>query len=369
MRFRISSGASGPPGRSRVLSVVTLGAVIAGTALVAAGASSATVAAKVSPSSVKLAYIYEGTAEDFSIEMNYGAEWAAQKTGITLYDAAPASVGDTTTQVSDFESAESTSKNGIALETLFPNLFVSAANTAVASGIPVIAVDTPPLPGENITTFIGNSNTQLGVALADQILPKIPKKSKGTIVIGTDTPGLIVLVLRNKGFEKTVHAARPGVKFVSFDSTQAPATNLAAWTAAVQAHPHALAFVGPGSQDATSMAEIERTTHKHYLVGADDLDPVALQGIKDGLVQCLISPEHWLKGYIAIHLLAEHAINGTPIPKGWWNPGFLVVNKSNIKEILARQKTAATRAAWFKKEADYELAHPSKYIKPLADAN
>ena len=65
---------------------------------------------------------------------------------------------------------------------------------------------------------------------------------------------------------------------MNFDSTQVPNTNLAAWQSAVNAHPNAVAYVGPGSQDAASMAEIEQHSGKHYLVGADDLDPTALQG-------------------------------------------------------------------------------------------
>src|SRR5262249_28447891 len=101
----------------------------------------------------------------------------------------------------------------------------------------------------------------------------------------------------------------------------------------------------------------------------DDLDPVALQGVKQGYVFALVSPEHWLKGYIAMKLLAKHAQTGAPLPKGWWNPGFRVVNKANINAILARQKNAATRYAFFKAVAANQLAHPSRYIKPLSKIN
>ena len=86
----------------------------------------------------------------------------------------------------------------------------------------------------------------------------------------------------------------------------------------------------------------------------------------NGLVTALVSPEHWLKGYIAIDLLAQHALTGKALPAGWWNPGFLVVNSANIKEIQARQATAASRLAWFKKEVTAELANPSKYLKPMS---
>ncbi len=160
--------------------------------------------------------------------------------------------------------------------------------------------------------------------------------------------------------------AQPGITFINFDSTQEPSSNYAAWSSAVQAHPHAIAYVGPGSQDSASLYEIEKKTGQHYLVGADDLDPNSLAGVAQGYVQALVSPEHWLKGYIAVSLLAEHTLKGTKLPTGWWDPGALVVNSSNIEQILARQKDAATRLAYFKKEVDAELADPGKYLKPMS---
>lgn len=368
MRLTDATGARGRLARHRLLTGVIGSAVILGSALASVTVGTTSASAKVKPSSVHLAFLYAGAAEDFAEEMYLGAEAAAKNTGISLTSLAPDTPVDATAQVSEFTSAESTSKDGIALETLVPGSFAQPLTQAGEAHIPLVEVDTY-IPNKYVKFYVGNSNTTLGIALANALLPKIPANATGSIVIGTDTPGLPPLVARNNGFTKRIHQERPKITFVNFDSTQAPATNLAAWQAAVTANPDALAYVGPGSQDATSMADIERTTHTHYLVGADDLDPVALQGIKSGLVQVLISPEHWLKGYIAVHILAEHALTGAKIPSGWWNPGYLVVNKKNINEILARQKSPATRAAWFKKEVNYELAHPSKYIKPLADIN
>jgi ribose transport system substrate-binding protein len=298
--------------------------------------------------------------------MALGTAAAARATGVSLTNTAP-STASGSQQLSLFQSATATSKNGIALATLFPDLFVHPLNTAEQDGIPLIAVDTPPPAGTKVGLFIGNDNVQLGEALAKALLRKIKPGTKGQIVIGTDTPGLPVLTARNEGFEKAIKAARPGITFVNFNSTQAPTTNFSAWQSAVSAHPDAVAYVGPGSQDAASLAQIERRTGKHYLVGADDLDPTALAGVADGDVTALVSPEHWLKGYLAIALLAQHATTGKPLPAGWWNPGYLVVDSKNIAAIAARQKDAASRAVWFRKEVSAELANPGKYLEPMPD--
>jgi ribose transport system substrate-binding protein len=294
-----------------------------------------------SAAKVHIAFVYDTTAENFAQEMSLGAAAAAKATGISLTNTAPPTASGSQ-QVQLFQAAMQSAKNGIALATLFPDLFIRPFKQAESAGIPTIAVDAPPVAGSGVTLFIGNDNLYLGVQLADALLPQIPKNATGQILIGTDTPGLPVLTARNQGFETTVKKARPGVTFLNFDSTQEPSTNYSAWSSAVQAHPHALAYVGPGSQDAASMYEIEKKTGQHYLVGADDLDPNSLAGVAAGDVTALVSPEHWLKGYIAVDLLAQHALTGKPLPAGWWNPGSLVVDKTNIATITARQASAAS---------------------------
>ncbi|HEX3824945.1 MAG TPA: substrate-binding domain-containing protein [Mycobacteriales bacterium] len=317
-----------------------------------------------SPSSVHIAFVYDTTSENFAQEMSLGAGAAAKATGINLTNTAP-STANGSQQVQLFQAALQNDKNGIALATLFPDLFIHPFKQAASKNIPTIAVDAPPAAGSGVTLFIGNDNYQLGVALANALLPKIPNTA-GQILIGTDTPGLPVLTARNQGFQDTLKKARPSVSFVNFNSTQEPSTNFSAWSSAVQSHPNALAYVGPGSQDAASLYEIEKKTGKHYVVGADDLDPNSLAGVAAGDVQALVSPEHWLKGYIAVDLLAEHALKGTPLPSGWWNPGYLTVDKANIQQIQQRQQSAANRTSYFQAEVNKELADPQKYIKPLS---
>jgi ribose transport system substrate-binding protein len=103
-------------------------------------------------------------------------------------------------------------------------------------------------------------------------------------------------------------------------------------------------------------------------VGGCDLEAAGLQAIKDGYVYALASPEHWLKGYISVKLLAEHAQSGKALPSGWWNPGALIVNESNIDDIIARQHDEASRIKWFKAVVSDQFANQSEYIKPLSAA-
>ena len=165
--------------------------------------------------------------------------------------------------------------------TLTPDLFIRPLQTAASQNVPLVAVDVPPPKGaeDAVKLLIGNSNVEIGDDLAKALLPKIPEGAKGQILIGTDTPGLPVLEQRNKGFKEVMKKERPGVTFLVFDAKQSPTDNFNTWSAQVKAHPDALAYVGPGSQAAVSLSRIQRKPGaKKLLVGACDLDPVALRG-------------------------------------------------------------------------------------------
>jgi ribose transport system substrate-binding protein len=207
----------------------------------------------------KVAFVYP-TTTNFAQEMALGAKAAAGDTpGVKLTEAAPAEVNGPK-QVQLFQAASRTSKNGVAMMTLTPDLFLRPLNTAHQAGVPLVAVDVPPPKGaeEAVKLLIGNSNVEIGQDLAKALLPKIPEDAKGQILIGTDTPGLPVLEQRNQGFKDVMKKERPGVTFLVFDAKQSPTDNYNTWSAQVKAHPDAIAYVGPGSQAAVSLSRIQR---------------------------------------------------------------------------------------------------------------
>jgi ribose transport system substrate-binding protein len=315
----------------------------------------------------KLAFVYPTTTTNFAQEMALGAKAAAGDTpGVSLTESAPAEVNGPK-QVQLFQAATRTSKDGVAMMTLTPDLFLRPLTTAASQNIPLVAVDVPPPKGAEsaVKLLIGNSNVEIGQDLAKALLPKIPADAKGQVLIGTDTPGLPVLEQRNQGFKEVMQKERPGLTFLVFDAKQSPTDNFNTWSSQVKAHPNAIAYVGPGSQAAVSLSRIQKKGGKKLLVGACDLDPVALQGVKDGYVEALISPEHWLKGYIAVKLMAQAARSGKPLPEGWWNSGALTVDAGNIDAIVTRQKDAASRASYFKDEVAKQLGDQGSYLGPM----
>jgi ABC-type sugar transport system substrate-binding protein len=295
--------------------------------------------------------------------MAYGGSYAAKITkGATLTEAAPVNE-DPAQELQQFQSTAQVATDGIVLQTLRGDEFLKAVQQVTAKGIPVIEIDSPLPAGSGANLFVTNDNEALGVDLAKAILAKIPSTAKGEIVIGNNGPTVPPLQARVAGMEKEIKAERPDLTIVPPITTGTTVTdNLASWSSILRAHPNALGYMAPSDQDAASIATLSRQTGKKYNAGGCDLDATALKGVKDGYITALASPEHWLKGYIAMSILLAHAQKGDKIPTGTWITPALMVNKSNAEEIIARQKSQATRAAYFTKEANEQVADPDKYL-------
>lgn len=316
---------------------------------------------------LNLAFVYASTTQNPFQEMALGAQAAADADGnVNLSLQAPTGI-DGPKEVALFQAAARTATDGVAYMTVTPDLFVRPLNDATGAGVPVIAVDAGPPPGTSVKTFVANSNTKLGELLGEAFVAQNPK-ADGEVVLGNDIPSLQLLVQRLAGVQSVLKSKLPTAKVVGpLDVKSEPTENFNAWKSTVQAHPNAIAFIGVGGQDGVSLPLIAKQTGRAFLAGSADLPPEALQAVKDGQIFALSSPEHWMKGYIALHLLIKAKRTCTAVPEGWWDSGNLLVDKSNIDGILARQQSPATRATWFKKEVDKQLAAPP--LSPMTNAN
>ncbi|TDD77883.1 ribose ABC transporter substrate-binding protein [Actinomadura rubrisoli] len=317
-----------------------------------------------------MGFVYASTTQNPFQEMALGAKAAADVDGkVTLNSAAPTGVNGPA-QVQLFQSATRNSKDGIALQSLAPDLFVRPLVRAADTDVPTVAVDAAPPPGTKTKLFVGNSNTEVGRALGTEFVKHVPANATGEVVIGNDIPGLGLLEQRIKGLTSVIAKERPGLKIKGpLDSKSEPTDNYNAWNSIVKANPNAIAFLGVGGQDGVSLPLIQKQTGRKFLAGSCDIDPAALKAVKDGSLFALSSPEHWLKGYVALRLMTQHRRAGTKLPEGWWNPGTLVVNSANIDQVMQRQVDAKSRAAYFRAIADKQLANPGTYLKPLSQAD
>ena len=320
------------------------------------------------PADIHVGFVTETSSLNFALEMAAGAQFAANQFHVSAQIVAPPNIDDEAA-VALFQNLTRTARDGIGVETLAPALFVRTEATAVSQGIPLIAVDTTPPPAANITTYVGNDNVEAGKMLAKAAIQHLPANATGTVVTGVDTPGVPPLLFRIQGIKEQFNSSLPGVTVLGpYDSQQEPTQNFNAWNNLIKAHPNALAYLGVGDADNASLARIKQINHGKYLTAAFDLDPAGLQAVADGTNFALVDPEHFLKGYVAMRLLIEHALKGTTIPKGWWNPGSLLVTQSNVQQIIARQVSLTAKGAFYQKIFDAQFANPAAQIKPLDQA-
>jgi len=81
------------------------------------------------------------------------------------------------------------------------------------------------------------------------------------------------------------------------------------------------------------------------------------------------SPEHFMKGAVAIRLLAEAATEDKPLPEGWVDSGALLVTKDNVAEIIARSESDKAKDAWFGPRLDEFFGDLDSHVRPLEEAS
>ncbi|MDT0483375.1 sugar ABC transporter substrate-binding protein [Streptomyces doebereineriae] len=307
---------------------------------------------------------------NFAHEMVLGAESAASHAGGVDFKAVGPPNTDGPAEVQLFQNLTTRARDGIVLENLDPPIFTRPAARAVDQGIPIVALDTSPTDGSKVGFYVGNDNYALGELMAKEALKRLGDDPKGEVAIGVPNPGTPVLDNRAKGMADTFRKEAPNVKIVGpFQTYSDPGQNYSSWSAQVNAHPKALAFLGVGDADSYNLAKIKKTAKGTWLSAGFDVDPKTLDAVKGGSNFVTIDPQHFLKGYLSTAMLIEAVRDKDgKLPEGWFlSPGG-VVDSSNVDEVIARQKSAKAAYDWYKPTIDKLLGDQESRMKPLKDA-
>ncbi|MPZ84589.1 MAG: substrate-binding domain-containing protein [Actinophytocola sp.] len=306
----------------------------------------------------KLGFAVATTSEDFAQQMADGGEYAAAKfDGVELQVSGPPGV-DGPAEVKLLQDLGRTAVDGIAVENLAPDLFVRPMADLVDQDRRLVAVDTVPLDGSNVATYVGNDNAAIGRMLAEEAIRLLGQDASGTVVVGTTVPGVPVLDQRANGIKEAFAEKLPNVKVLGpFETKIEPTLNFGIWNGLVKANPRALAFLGTGDQDSYNLAKIKQENNGTYLTA-----------VEDGTNFATLSPEHFMKGAVAIRMLAEAATEDKPMPEGWVDSGALLVTKDNVAEIIARQESDSAKDEWFGPKLDEFFADLDSHTRPLGEA-
>lgn len=296
---------------------------------------------------------------------NGGLAVAALDPRVNVQTAAP-ETGDPQRQAALFGPIAQTQVDGIALQSLAAGPMARPVMDAMAAGIPVVAINAPPPEGSSVGLFITADNLGLGAQLAERVLALVSADAGGSVIIGSTGVGVPPLDTRVQGMLAGIAELRPDLKIVGPVATNGvtatSAEVIGARDALLTANLDAVAVLAPGAQDATAWGFLAQPKGFALPCGGFDLEAGNLQAVKLGQVTYVMSPGHWLAGYIAPRALANAKLNGTPLVQGLLLVPGELVSAESIDAVIARQQSSETVAAALAPMGDDVLANPDRHI-------
>jgi ribose transport system substrate-binding protein len=337
--------------------------------LVTAGVSGCG-AAQTSDDPPTIGFIAQNNSRDFSREMSDGFRVGSAIAGGVRAEIVGPDTHDGLKQVELLKDLATRAKGGIGLSAVAPELVAEPMAKVIEQGVPMIAVAGGQVaPGSGVKLMIENDSFAMGRLLADAAADRLPPDSAGKIVIGSNSPAMPALDQRSLGMRARLLERMPKLQVIGpLDTGRDLTANLSTWQRLADANADAVALLGAGDVDAINLAAVHAAKNAKWLAGAFSVDPKALQGVKDGHLFASVSAEHFLKGAVAGYMLAQHAKSGRKMPEGWFVAPGLLVQASNVDEIIRRQSSEASRLEAARPQIDALTTDPAKHLRPLDQA-
>lgn len=338
--------------------------------LLAAAGVSGCGADKTSDDPPTIGFVAQNNSRDFSREMSNGFRAGATIAGGVRAEVTGPDTHDGLKQIELLKDLASRARGGIGLSAVAPELVAEPMAQVIGQGVPVIAVAGGQVaPGSGVKFMIENDSFAMGRLLADAAADRLAPDSAGKIIIGSNSPAMPALDQRSLGMRARLLERMPKLQVIGpLDTGRDLTTNLATWQRLADANPDAVALLGAGDVDAINLAAVHAEKNAKWLAGAFSVDPKALQGVKDGHLFATVSAEHFLKGAVAGYMLAQHAKSGRKMPEGWFVAPGLLVQSSNVDDIIRRQSSEANRLEAARPQIDALTADPTKHLRPLEQA-
>ncbi|MGV1049679.1 MAG: sugar ABC transporter substrate-binding protein [Solirubrobacterales bacterium] len=194
-----------------------------------------------------------------------------------------------------------------------------------------------------VQTFVGTDDKGEAREMLEETikLAKLKPSETGEVILGqcvAQEAG--VLAQRTEGFEEALASLLPKAKVEKFTSEVEPQANTEAWTTELAAHPSPVLATGTCDQDGTSLYKVKKEKGYDMIVGAMELPPETIAGLKDGSIIAAMGTNWWLQGYTATRMLAE-AARGAELPEGFVNTGQQLFTKADVAAVEERAKEPA----------------------------
>lgn len=252
-----------------------------------------------------------------------------------------------------FEKALTKKPTGILVSAADAKLLTDSIDKAIASGIPVITIDSD-APDSKRLFFIGTNNYQAGVSGGTRLAAEL--KGKGNVVVFT-MPAQANMADRLRGYRAALDDHRD-IKIVRVvDIAGDPRIVFDTTTEILGKERDKVdAFVcleAQGGKEVANVLASNKVTNK--VVIAMDTDPDTLEWIRKGVIAATISQKPYTMSYFGVRVLDEFYHNKLPSLSGdfakdsfapvpsFVDTGSALVDKSNVENFI-QMKQARTGA-------------------------
>jgi ribose transport system substrate-binding protein len=232
-----------------------------------------------------------------------GAKDAAKKYGVLLEYAGPkqANIED---HVKTIEMSAASKVDGIMTQGLSDEQFTPLINRVVASGIPVVTVDTDAANSRRMA-YIGTDNYYAGYLAGKALIADTYGKVNVAIITGSFYANH--MQQRVKGFEDAVKP-EPRINIIAVEESEISRVKAAEKANQIlQDHPEVTAFFGTSALDGIEIAHVVKKYHKQkqiYIIGFDTL-PETLELIREGVINATVVQEPYQMGYGAVKMMID----------------------------------------------------------------
>ena len=307
-------------------------------------------------------YVMHNFETEFTVEIKTGAEAACKDMDVECEVTGPAKF-DPPTAISMFESLLSKNPSGMALVPNPQDPWKPILNQ-YADEAKIIMVANGDAPGTPRQAYFGADEVAFGRALAQSVVDA--GVTEGKVIVGSCYPPALPLQLRDQGVRE-VFADYPGIEVLTFDSTAEQTTNYAFWENTVTAHPDLVAGIGLCTFEGPTFADLMPKIDLDFVAVTADLIPETLDAIRAGSVDAAIGQHPFLQGYLPIYYMADHVLNGKPLPEGQVLLPAEIVTAENLDTIVERQTDPAKAIEWYNAFLKENLDDIQANIVPFED--
>jgi ribose transport system substrate-binding protein len=253
-----------------------------------------------------------------------------------------------------FQSAVQKKPTGILISVADPNLVKDDIDNAMASGIPVVTLDSD-APTSKRLFFIGTNNYQAGTAGGKRLAQEL--KGKGNVAVFT-MPSQPNLDERLRGYKAALEGS-PQIKLahiVDIKGDPRIAFDTATQFLANDKKEHIDAFVCLEALSGKEVATVlDNNSVKGRIIIAMDTDPETLEWIKKGVIAATISQKPYTMAFVGLKMLDDlHHQQLAKLDSDWAHDSFApvpafvdtgsaLVDKSNVDALIEATKSLTRR--------------------------